>query len=242
MNVKQYLVFRFFRIATLYFFLLAIHLIFNQALGWIKIPDYEASVSNLPISYYLLYAFMLPEFTVLLYQVFTPILAVAWSVGVEVLFYLFLPLLITRKRRVLISLLVFVAYIILILGLEYLGYSNYPVFQFVSNLSVSSLMAGCLAAWILPDRKTEGVLSFIFMGAAVTCITSLVLLKSYSIVSAGIYPLSVSILIRCLSEVNVKGQVVASFSKWLGNVSYNMYLFLSFNYSYGFQILKYWVE
>jgi len=227
-SVTKFYVGRVFRIWPLYYFviIMAIYFLPTINLFHFTLPNF-VSDARIETSNYWYFLFFMPQVP-LINNCVLPFAEPTWSIGVEEIFYLIIPLLIsTTKKKFTIGLLVF---LVLFLAAKYycIHFLNLPSDNYIAKLlnyyRYDAIALGCLIG-VLHFTKNRlftniGIYSLVF-----SLLGFILLFNSITIYNYDYFPFAICFAILIAYVVNKKNSF--SSPKWLvhvGTVSYSLYL------------------
>ena len=234
-NYKYFFFRRLLRIWPLYFLIILLSFFVFPEL---EILHYKFS-SNLNYDFQIkliLFLLFLPNLVFRLYPM-TPFASQTWSIGVEEQFYLIWPLVISYFKKLKIvfifSIILFPVFKLILIHFSIKTGSTgtlYFVSKIFSDLSISSLALGSLAAYFVVEKKSIVNLfhnKWLYR-ATITFLCVLVFFGvEFKFIHYEIYSLLFTIIILYLgTSYQSKNSVLESnFFKYLGKISYGIYMY-----------------
>lgn len=232
-NIKQFYIRRILRIWPLYYFIVLLGFVVLPYFNAIQISYLQGDFKNYFYSNLILYLAILPN---LAFSVFSavPHIGQAWSIGVEEQFYLIWPLIISKTKNIIKTLVLIVVALILI-KLMVLGLGYYfreakwyiPLKRFVAMSKFECMAIGGIGAYLLFSDK-----SFIrFAYHKITLLGSLVIIVlllyfTPDQLQDGIHLVYSIIFLIIILHLSKNSKLLENkIFNYLGKISYGIYMY-----------------
>jgi len=235
-NIKDFYIRRLLRIWPLYFFTIAINLLYAYFTSTLSTDFFTTK--------FLLYVFFLPNIASILF-ISGGFPKQLWSVGTEEQFYLFWPWIIkyfTKKIKIVLFSIPIIFFALRFTLFELISTQKPLLFkginvlaffsEFINNFRVDSMVIGGVFAWLLFNKsKYLKVIYSKYIQIISLCLTILLILFGFNmpVINYPVYSLLFGIIILNISSnersiFNLKNR----FFEELGKISYGLYVFHPF--------------